>query len=779
MRSLLLAVVLVASSARAAPEVSAGRGRVVVDFAAAESGAPWFASALEQRLLQELSRFSRVVLVDKDGVSPCAGRAPRCLVDAYSDRAEVVVLGTLLGDRLRYEVHETWTGSLVAAGTMDVSRSVSGGRLQHQMGSIVRPIVQSGGVMDQLSARDPELAPELDGGSLAPDAGVDERADAGTVEASAAVEPEAPPAPGAAAGHLGFVVAAIGLALLPFLARLRFTGARGLWGRGSAVMLAAVAVGGGVGLVLAVPALREAAAGLRPYADHPAAGLVFNLVGGTLWAAFVLLNLGYALPPLGGIGRVRPDALWAVLRSWLGATLLRATALLAYLPVAVAVLAASRWFHVSGRTLWTLVMPGAGLLTLLWFLSVVDVLALYLDRRRVVGEASARNPWHHSLRRYLRGYLRRTGAEVGTELLGRILFLPSQAEGVGAYGGGLAAPRILVNVKLLELALGLPEDPESPERKVNLDELPFGVVLPVAKAASIADGRRRAEGQERARRRFASTEPRPRGHAARRLGVASTLLGWITPSTRDETVPLISNTQEDYEVVHSLLTEHYAAFEKDVYDDDDDTDPRQKDFLFGPLLRELGALRRRDTLLTTLRLAYVELCSGVRPLERLNGVFSELYARFFSRAPAAVADAYAALNSGRDHLIQYYALLRSQEEGALTARADGPALYRASRDILDALEDSVPEGKDRQIFRATVRNRLISLSRFFYSPIPERHARSLRVTAAAVLVATLTGLVALSVTRSFDYHSTYLERMRGMQERLDETSPGGADGGHE
>ncbi len=735
MRPVLLAAVVLAAVARASPEAS-HRGRVVVDFAAETSDEAWFASALQQRLLQELARFSRVALVDPLSPSPCPSRGPRCLVSAYSDRAEIVVLGTLGGDRLRYELFETWTGSMAAAGTLDVGRSTSGAGLQHQMGAIVRPIVKSGGLVDQLSAREPSQA---SGGGAAREA-----------------------APPMAALWVGLAVIAAGL--LPLLAGLRLVGAEALAPQRSAPLLALTLSGVAVAFFVVSPQARQAAQALRPALDHPAAGLVFNVLGGVLWATFALLHLAFALPPLHGIGRIRPDALWPVFRAWAATSALRSWVLLAYLPVGLAVLAAGGWFGLSDRALWMLVLPSVGLLACFWVLVLVNVLSAYLDRRLVDGLATANNPWHHTLRRYLRGYVRRTGADVSPSLLSRILFLSGTGEGVQSYGGVLSAPRIVIDSRLLELALGLPEDPESPERKVDLDALPLGFVVPDADGAVGAP--RRAAAQARARE--ASAGVRGKGHAARRLGEAATLLGWVIPATRDETVPLIANTEEDYEVVHSLLTEHYAAFEKDGYDDDDDTDPRQKDFLFGALLRELGALRRRDTLLSTLRLSYLELSSGSRLLRRVNGALGELFDRLFSRAPAFVADAYVALNHGRDPLIQYYAYLRSRREEPLTARADAPLLYRTSRDLLEALEREPPSAEDRQLFRATLRNRLVSLSRFFYAPVMEQHTRVFRRAAAALAMVGLAGLLSVWVSRSVDYHPVYVERM---------SNAGGVDGG--
>lgn len=757
MREVLLASVLLASlPAGAASEAPASRGRVMVDFASTSPADAWFARALEEKLLQELSRFQRVALLERPADPPaCPGREPRCLVDAYAPGADVVVLGTLRGDRLDYEVHETWSRSLAASGSLSLGKGMTGGRLQHQMGSIVRPIVQSGGLLDQRPA--PPAPPAS--AEAVPDAGTPAEVDEG-------------PPPGQQV-----LVALLVITALPLLIGFLLGGMTLLQRRRSAVWIPGLVLGGLLLLIVftMTPAWRELVSALRGSTGRPAAALGLNLLGGALWAAFALLNLSVALPPLHGIGRIRPDALWPVVRAWAFTAALRSTLLLLHAPLVLGVLAAGRSAGLGSRLTWTLAVPAAGLFACFWVLALVDVLSAYLDGQLVQGAATSRNRWHPAIRRYLRSYLRRTGADLSPHLLDRILFLPGRGPAAGTYGGGFTRPRVVISQKLLELALGeLQELPDPRERTVHFDELPRGLLFPDLdddqKPAAAA--RRRAETSERARRRAPLLPQRGKAQAPRVLGEAATLLGYVAPAPRDVTVPLISSTREDLEVVHSLLTEHYAAFEKDArQDDDEDSDPTHKDFLYGVLLREIGALARREGLLASVRLAIAERWPGVRAL-------GELYLRYLSRAPAVVADAAAALSAGRDHLVQYYFLLRSTDERHLTVRADGPRLHRASRDILNQLAAEEPAGEDRQLFRATLRNRLVSLSRFFYSPLEERHARSFRKTALAVLGAALAVLLSVKAAGAIDYHPMYLERMREQHARAAEAnSTGGADGG--
>src|SRR5204862_408798 len=98
--------------------------------------------------------------------------------------------------------------------------------------------------------------------------------------------------------------------------------------------------------------------------------------------------------------------------------------LLFYSPVALLASASCAALEFSLRVTWSLALPTAGLLACLWVLTLVDHLALFLDTRLVSGPASTRNAWHHTMRRYFVGYVRRSGIEIGARLLDRTLFLP-------------------------------------------------------------------------------------------------------------------------------------------------------------------------------------------------------------------------------------------------------------------------------------------------------------------------------------------------------------------
>ncbi|HEX9100825.1 MAG TPA: hypothetical protein VF997_01410, partial [Polyangia bacterium] len=223
-----------------------------------------------------------------------------------------------------------------------------------------------------------------------------------------------------------------------------------------------------------------------------------------------------------------------------------------------------------------------------------------------------------------------------------------------------------------------------------------------------------------------------------------------------------ANTVDDYDVVKKLLTEHYAAFERNADDDEiDDTDPSQRDFLFGALVRELGAVARRDTYFATLWYT-LAIASSKRGLWRrvLLRPPIALYERFLAGPAARVADAYAALNHGLHHLIQYLCFLRGADEAKLTARANVPGLVHTSRDLLEHIERDRLAPDEKQLFRATPRNRVLWLSQFFHAPLTSRVRRSLRFFALVSLACVAGLLILLAVEDAADYHLIWLERVR-------------------
>ncbi|MGZ3429738.1 MAG: hypothetical protein ACXVCV_23970, partial [Polyangia bacterium] len=413
-RAALLLVLLVGG--RAAADSEPRGARLVVDFAPPASGSGWYVAALEEMVARELSRFRTVELAEKIDSRRCPVRDARCLVDLYRQAGvQVVVLGALRGNRLEYEVYATWMRGRAFDGSLAVA-GVDTATLRRHVGEIARPIVQRGGLLDQRPA-----APA-------------------TQAATALPLPQQPPA----ARH-PLLLAAILVGLILFVAfppllALVLVGGRELRKRGrpaswkwSATLVAALA------LVLVATTVVDVRAVLAVHAARADAigDLVLAIAGGMLWGAFVLVNASWVFSPIHGLGQARHDAIWPLLQSWLALALLRASLLLLYAPILLVAWMACDAVGLPQRATLALALPAVGLLVYVWLLTLVDNLALFLDAQLVVGPATARNPWHATIKRYFRGYVRRNGVELDAALFERTLFLPSLLPTVVSYGGGL------------------------------------------------------------------------------------------------------------------------------------------------------------------------------------------------------------------------------------------------------------------------------------------------------------------------------------------------------
>ncbi|HEX9102685.1 MAG TPA: hypothetical protein VF997_10800, partial [Polyangia bacterium] len=539
----MLLGLLVAGSA--APAGEPPPARVAVDFAATASRPRWLVAALEELVGRELLRFTGVALADKIDPARCSPRSARCLVDAYrAAGADVVVLGTVERRGLAWTVWETWTGARASDGTLRVD-GVASATLQRHVGELIRPIVQRGGLLDErprVAAPPPPLST-----AHAPPPSATTRAPA---------SPATAPPPSRRSWLPALLVALAALLALPPLLPLLLVSARERKGRQrprswkwSAALVAAL-----VALAVLARAV-DAPAALARLAAAPSP--LLSIAAGMLWGAFALVVVRWVFAPIHGLGQIRHDALWTLLGSWAVLSLLRALLVATAAPLLFLAVRACALSDVPERVTVAVVLPGVGLLLHVGLLTLVDNLALYLDVQLVIGPAGERNPWHGTIKRYCRGYLRRNGVDFDGALFERTLFLPSLLPKVVSYGGGFARPRIAVGEQAREAALGgLPEETEFPDRTVNPEELPWGLILP---GGGADEGGQRSARAEATRKQLTGAPARRRGAVPRLLGESATLLGWVLPQPGDSGIPLIANSVDDYDVVKRLLTEHYAA----------------------------------------------------------------------------------------------------------------------------------------------------------------------------------------------------------------------------
>ncbi|HEY0483175.1 MAG TPA: hypothetical protein VGD37_36890 [Kofleriaceae bacterium] len=694
MPSIALAAPRPSGSPDDAPHVAAS---VVIDLAPVPGVPAWFASSFEQTITRELAGFERLGTVAKQDVALGAcGPDRACRLRTYRGAGvDIVLFGSVADDAIAYELFQTWTPARLEAGTIAIGRYQSLVALEHATRDAFHVVLKHGGLLDQkpyLRAREPATART-----------------AGAAWSARALE---------------IMLGVLALLVLPFALAL-------VTGEAPATIVAmrsarrvVVVIAAGLAAVLALDpqTLGELVTAWAP---------LIAGIGGLGWGAFLVLVVRTAFPPLEGLERVPQRELGRFLSTWCVAALERLAVLAignAPLVVLVAWLGAS--LAIAPQWIYLVLAPAVVWLARLGFASWVECLAARLDRRIVEGAASQHTPWSREIGDYLMGYVRRTGWDLDPRLLAKVVFLPGkQLDGVVSYGGGATHVRIVIDRELLVMAMGPLLDDKPDDKPALWPDWTSARIGPSPGARS--PGAAPAPHDVRGRKH----RPSYPGVQRKPLGQAATLLGYVTPAP-GQLVPLISDNPQDLAIVRELLSEHYPWFAPDPDEEHDATDRSDKDLLFGALVHELGAVRRNETQLATLRLA-----------------LGRRVARLTSRARARLADGYAALNFARHHLIQYLYYTWTKDTELLTARARPARLHEISIRILAKVSD--PDARAPRAIRA----RLTWLSQFFAEPIVDRRGVLARRVAAGAVIAALLVAAGIAVKRSIAYHTIYVERM--------------------
>jgi hypothetical protein len=695
-----LAVAILAPAIAVADE-PARPATVVIDFAPASGAPAWLADAFEVAIVHDLAAFERLTPVAKQDLhAHTCGADAGCRVAAYRrDGIDIVLFGSVSDGAIAYELYQTWTPARLETGTVDISRGQSEVAITHATRDLFRAVLKHGGVLDQRAYSF-------------------KRAEAA---ATAWTGPALPIA----------LVVILALAL-PYAAMRRWPGIRRALWPGGAIAAAALGASWLGALVEASPWLCAGA-------------------GGLAWGALVVIAVRAAFPPLEGLARIPAQDLPRILGTWLAACGER-------LVLLSALYGSAGWLAgVLGEELaipapWTVILlaPATIAVARAWLDSWVDCLAVLLDRRLVDGIAWTRNPWSRELSDYLMGYIRRTGWDLDPELLRNVILLPGKpGTGIATYGGGSTHARIVIDRELLELAMGPLVEVKPDEKPALWPDWTAAIVVP--RPGGSAERRAVPSADDFRGRKLKPSYP---GVQRKPLGQAATLLGYVMP-VPGQIAPLISDNPRDLAVVRELLSEHFPWFAPDPDDEYDATDPSDRDFLFGALARELGVVRRGETMVATLHLAIPPKLARALRLDRLR-------ARYGTR----LADSYAAINFARHHLIQLLHYQRTGSTELLTARASRDRLHHTSTTIFEATR-----GGERRI-----RARVIWLSGLFDEPIFERRRLTFRrAVVAGTALAVLAG-AGVAVSRAIDYHPIYLERIDAQVRALAEFKQKGSHG---
>ena len=477
-----------------------------------------------------------------------------------------------------------------------------------------------------------------------------------------------------------------------------------------------------------------------------------SVVGGLAWGWLAALVLPAIFPSMGGLHRIEYSDLFRVSSAWLIVSLERAVVVgLFYLPFAVALWLINRAIELDDYVAVAAVIPIGGLVARLWYLSLVESLSLWLDSRLVArtedesGDEKSHDsedPWTEAARAYFMGYVRRAGWPADDNLVDGMEILPGHGDRIITYGGGLTHSRVVIGIDLLKMALapcGRPHDYAAPRvSRLQWDEWNAGLVVPVEMYATVPSKEQR---QPRHTTVPGETERVP-------LGQPPTLASYVEPD------PL------DLREAHRP-TDDPLWLDWDPGEEHDGTDPSDKDFLFGALVRELGVVRRGDQHAPTIVLAiglWLGSGSSLAALSRIVGWIGAPYRMLFARYRAVIGDGFATFNFAHNHLVQYLAWRFWQRDDVLTARAYAPELEQQSADIFAILGRESTGGESGEADQ-DLRDRLLWLSEHGSKPVRSRRSLIARRLALAGLA--LAGLIAIAaaVKQASDYHPTYIERI--------------------
>lgn len=499
---------------------------------------------------------------------------------------------------------------------------------------------------------------------------------------------------------------------------------------------------------------------------------LLSILGGCLWAVLLLRVGRFAGGSMAGVQRIDHLNLRRFLQAWLEVTSAKLLIALFYVGVWIFIAYKVRPVQLlSHDDFWIWGAPAAGVLSLVTLYLSNLLLSRYLSFRILRHEN--RKYWEDRLKRYFHGYRRRLGVHIPEGILDSLQFHVGRVDQVVVFGGMGSKVKIVLPQWLAEAAIGaapfyqpidknreLAVTNEAPEPHSRWEAK--SIIFPKSLLAS-AKIKSRTESIE------VPVELEPA-----EIPQESQVRTWgsILPTPKGESIPLISNHQEDLDVVEELVLEHHIHFAKGQLEEEyDDTNPRHKDFLFGLMLRAVGHAQRRETLLTGFGYAAHGLIQGLpRFLAFFPDLLIVLYERNFSRFPAVLADAYVALHQAGHHLVQAIYFQAMRRESILTSRTSRKTMAMRTHEVYADIERQISATPVQFRYQADYRNRLMWLANHFeFGQARRTDSQALgwpwkrALIGIAVLV-----VVGLESYAAWTYHPEYLARIEQTKKKIED-----------
>jgi hypothetical protein len=450
---------------------------------------------------------------------------------------------------------------------------------------------------------------------------------------------------------------------------------------------------------------------------------LFYIMGGSLWGILILVNFRFVIPHLTGIESIKSRTLFSYFKSWNIISYLKLTALtLIYGAICLVLWWFAKNFGLGFKQNLYLFIPLCSLYLFFWTAIMLECLSLDIDER-YCAKPYKNHAWHIALKKYFIGYLKRHSISIDKGLIDRIDFTigDHKLDQVFSYGSYLFRPRIILSEDLVKKALGQRPYQQFENLDPVLKDSPSGQLKPFRKNKNIAVKRKGfiqkwlfALRSTPYPDREVQLEKKELNHK-NQLGEfenSREMIGVVTPilsNVQKGSIPLIADDKEDLNIVNELLSEHKGP--KTINPEDieiDDTDPRDCDFLFGVILREVGTILRNDHILSTLSKCYVLFPSKSKPSKKRSIPFIK---KHYSR----IQDSFTVFNQGAEHLMQYYYFLYTNKNDHLTRRGNRKErnlIHIETINQLAKIKERVDVGQ--LLF---IKKKMLWLSRFTESPI--------------------------------------------------------------
>ena len=504
---------------------------------------------------------------------------------------------------------------------------------------------------------------------------------------------------------------------------------------------------------------------------------LISLLGGMVWGYILLVSLSFVFGTLHGLERIWHWNLKQYILSWLEVSVSKF--ILMALLFAPAVFLGRYLEHMGSINfylIWYCIVPVLLLMEYLLIVFTSLLVCVLLDKKYIKGKIKKNKAWDREIRRYFMGYYKRMGLNIPLSILDNILFLPGRQTGVKTYGGGLNRSRIVIPEELLILAIGEPDEVPFDDK----DEVPDAANEPLGRIfpRKWEKGIKKKPNEKNIDRAldkaiFAETTRQflqePGGGGGVPLEASAGVWGHIRPNP-DKSVGLISDNLQDLQVVKELLQEHHVMFAKLQFEEEyDDTDPSDYDFLFGLMLREIGKVHRREPLFLTLWNGF-QFFVKTWP-HKLKVIYQKLYDAYFdhlSKHLAIIDDGYVVLHHGRHHLAQFMFFQLKYDHSILSTRASHQNLFLMSSQIFSKFKGIKPEPSDLKRNKATLKNRLLWLSRYFSFALPDYDYKKSRPVLSILLSLMVLTTLTIEVVSSVAYAPVYEKRKQDVQQQIAE-----------